>query len=299
MKRKILLATADRAERGLLEPIVQRLKNHSEVDFLLFEFKPEEPVSEVLEAFQVVLDTFKPHIVAVPCDRREMVPLAWSAFSKNIVVAHILHAGDIGSGVQDEAYRWAISRLSHIMFTNSWESAWNLIRAGEEEWRVYPVGSTILDDMELDDSIVPKEPYDLFLLNPDTTSEQQTLLDVAEALSKIDKLTIAIYPNEDVYRDLIIEMLHKAMLCNEKIKVFEKLPRNQFLGLLKNCQRFIGNSSAQCYEAPYFGVQTVKIGHRNRDRPQTQINVGASEKIVRVLAQIPINEKLLRKKLNL
>ncbi len=63
------------------------------------------------------------------------------------------------------------------------------------------------------------------------------------------------------------------------------LERSEFLGLLRNCSRFITNSSAAIYEAPYFlkPEQIIHIGERNRDRDKGPFMTDASDRIVEVL----------------
>ena len=50
---------------------------------------------------------------------------------------------------------------------------------------------------------------------------------------------------------------------------FRKLPSMRFecyLSLLKNSEFIIGNSSSGIIEAPYFGVNTINIGSRQKNR---------------------------------
>jgi UDP-N-acetylglucosamine 2-epimerase len=66
---------------------------------------------------------------------------------------------------------------------------------------------------------------------------------------------------------------------------YPNLPRPQFLGLLKNCHRFVTNSSCAIYEAPHFlkPEQIVQIGNRNLNRPRGPFEPGASDRIVAIL----------------
>ena len=76
---------------------------------------------------------------------------------------------------------------------------------------------------------------------------------------------------------------NKMIRCN----TYNNLPRPQFLGLLKNCKRFISNSSATIYEAPHFlkPEQIVHIGDRNKNRDKGPFEIGASDKIVKILKE--------------
>ena len=85
--------------------------------------------------------------------------------------------------------------------------------------------------------------------------------------------------------------------CNPDLRVgkwggvdqyYDNLPRPQFLGLLKNCRRFITNSSAAIYEAPHFlkPEQIIMVGDRNRNRPKGPFKTGASDRIVEILHEM-------------
>lgn len=291
--RKVWIATAHRSERGLLNPVIRRAKKHPKLEVTVYEVDPNKPVSKIAEDFEKRLEFEKPDIIVIPCDRLEMLPIAIIAYYNNIVIAHF-HAGDLGDGVHGEAARFAISRFAHIMFCNSLESVMNLWKVGEERWRIFHVGSTAFDDVELDDSIVPNQPFDLVLLHPDTVSKEGTRRDVKRVFKILDKYTIVLYPDRGLYYEEIVEEIQKHR-NDPDVKIIKELPRPQFLALLKNCERFIGNSSAIQYEAPFFGTKTVHIGERNRYRPKIEVKLGGSDKICEVLANIEINEKLLRK----
>jgi UDP-N-acetylglucosamine 2-epimerase len=111
-------------------------------------------------------------------------------------------------------------------------------------------------------------------------------------------------PNKDKNYEIIQDGLDKAVheddperwkLYKPYVHILGDLPREHFLGLLQNCKRFIGNSSAQKYEAPYFNVETVQIGNRNRNRESVHPVAGGSKRIAAILANIPIDDNLRRK----
>lgn len=85
----------------------------------------------------------KPDILLVLGDRSEMLAGAIAATYLGLPIAHI-HGGDI-SGNVDEPVRHAITKLSHIHFAATKESAQRIIKMGEEPWRVHVVGAPGLD----------------------------------------------------------------------------------------------------------------------------------------------------------
>ena len=154
---------------------------------------------------------------------------------------------------------------------------------------IYKCGISHLDDLEVCEFNVPTHKYNLILYNPtsNTTNEFQ------QVRNWIDGNSVIIGGNPDPYKNPI-----HALLIKKKIKVpyYDNLPRPQFLGLLKNCERFITNSSAAYYEAPAFLAleQIIIVGERNKNRSTpAKLETGASDKIVKILEDyFNINEEV-------
>jgi GDP/UDP-N,N'-diacetylbacillosamine 2-epimerase (hydrolysing) len=150
------------------------------------------------------------------------------------------------------------------------------------------------------------------------------------ALMEVDWPTVVVYPNGDAGSEQIRAQL--AKLKRPHMRMFRNLPRQDYLGFMKICNVMVGNSSSGVMEAPSFGTPAVNIGRRQNGRPQAAnvINVGyrkddivaalrkavtpefaaqakqaqnpygdgnASRRIVDVLKNIEINQKLLQKEM--
>jgi UDP-N-acetylglucosamine 2-epimerase len=194
--------------------------------------------------------------------------------------------------------------MASIHFCNDPGSAQAVLKSGEQAWRVYGVGSTAFDNVKISEDLVPKEPFDLLLVHPDTFSMEQTHKDTLRALSLINKRTIIIAPNKDENHEVVTMDIDKFMQNGsngfEATYYLNGVLRSDFLGLMKNCVRFITNSSSALYELPYFDASKwINVGKRNADRkPLTTITPGASQRIARILKELIIDEKLLRKTFN-
>lgn len=292
-KRKVCVVSAHRSERGLLEPVLKRIKQHPNLELSLLEVKSEWTFGTLADYAKSWFKRLEPDIVVVPTDRSEMIPVALTSFYMNIPTFH-LYGGTFGSGIHDEFARFIISKCSHIIFCEDDEAKEALVKMGEEWWRCIVVGVTHFDDFELDESVVPKEPYDLFLIHPDTFSAENTKRDVEEAVSLLDKYTIIIEPNREKFYNIILDAVSRL-----SYPTYTHLPRPQFLALVKHAERFITNSSSAIYEAPYLETkEVVMIGERNRSRKPVKVLTGASDRIVKVLAEIELNDKLIRKRLS-
>lgn len=305
MTRKIVVVSASRAEKGLLNPVYLELAARMDVEVSWYEFDCEDPVHEFLEAWAHFVKEYEPTIILCPTDRPEMVYIAAYSFHNNIICSHF-HAGDIG-GFPDEMNRRAISCFSHVMFCNDAGSQTALWRLGEERWRTFCVGSTVLDHITPDESLCPEESYDLVLLHPDPVSVEATKKDCKEALRAIQEpFVVWFYPNKDRNHELIEQVIHgvagsvtKGVGEIKELLKIDNCSRPQFLGLLKNAQQCIGNSSSFTLEIPFLNSNTkvIKIGLRNLNRNPPNTKVGASKRIAEILATLSLDDKLRRKRL--
>ncbi|MHA1729864.1 MAG: UDP-N-acetylglucosamine 2-epimerase [Promethearchaeota archaeon] len=152
-----------------------------------------------------------------------------------------------------------------------------------------------------------------------------------KVLRELNLQAVIIYPNNDLGSELIIKEIERNR-DNPKFRIFKNLERKYFLSLLKHADLMVGNSSSGLIETPYFHLPVVNIGSRNENREKAEnvINVDfeekelkkailtalspefrekcksiknpygdgtSSDKIVKVLENLEINEKLLNKKL--
>ncbi|WP_338834403.1 GDP/UDP-N,N'-diacetylbacillosamine 2-epimerase (hydrolyzing) [Moorella humiferrea] len=145
------------------------------------------------------------------------------------------------------------------------------------------------------------------------------------------------YPGTEVGFQSIIEAWHRYATDNPNVILKESLGSKGYLGLMRLASVVIGNSSSGIIEAPSFHVPTVNIGERQKGRIRADsiIDVPCEEKeivkgikkaledrdfrqrlkgvvnpydpygdgnvsgrIIKVLEEIPINRKLLEKRLD-
>lgn len=303
--RRILVLTASRAEKGLLDPVMFELKNRGDIEAEWLELSQDDCIGNISQLI-CKFEDFKPNIVLCPCDRNEMVYMVAYTFHNGKIVCHF-HAGDKGEGTSDEMNRYAISCLSHILLCNSEESRKNLLAMGFEDSRIFCVGTTALDNVEIDESLCPAVPYDLVLLHPDPVSMKATRLDVKYIIGTIKSspFVVWIYPNKDKNHEIIENIIQRSSNLPHSsrngiplMQTYHGVSHAKFLGLLKNCARAIGNSSAFTYELPLVNSEAeyVKIGCRNKGRTPPSSMVGASKRIASILATIKINDDLRRKR---
>ncbi len=243
---------------------------------------------------------YKPDLVLIIGDRIEMAGSAAAAFHNGIKIAHL------GAGITnyphttlDDINRHNITNYADIAFCEGREGAmvvaelWLAIRKlGSNdfnsnlrefwEYNIHMVGAVHLDDLKLNLGLVPNDPYDLVLINPETLKDSGVnLLKQADLITKeFRRKSIWLPSNPDQFNKLVGKINFDYI-----ISPF----RHQFLGLLSQCERFITNSSAAYYEAPYVmkdPSRIIMVGDRNRNRNTPKnLKRGASNRIIKILEE--------------
>ncbi len=297
--RRIAIATASRSERGLLKPIIEAAKARDdlEVHVITQVINYDDEYGMFASSIQKTLEAIKPELILVPTDRIEMVWVAAVAYYLGIPVFHFL-GGSSNTGTWDDLNRRVISSYAYIIFCEDEAAKQRLIKSGEDPWRCIVTGTTHFDNMEIDLMLVPPgKQYDLVLINANPADPEDTKSTVETTLRLIDdtRLTFWIAPNEDTGRDLILA----AIPDRANLTALPGVPRPQFLGLLKNCDRFLSNSSAGVYEGQHF-IRPVVVnpGKRNLHRTwkhRGEYSTQVGPKIAEILATLPLGGvKLLK-----
>lgn len=224
-----------------------------------------------------VLADLKPDSLLVIGDRGEVFAACIAAHNLRIAIAHV-QGGDI-SGSLDEPVRHAITKLAHIHFPSTEESAKRIIAMGEEPNRVHVVGDTHIDQIlsrpftksdELAEryKIDLKKPFLLVLQHSDSTDPENSGAQMRETLSAVvasGMRALVVYPCSDQGYEGIIQEI-EAHRNSPNISVHKNIPAPDFVGLQAFATCFVGNSSAGLIEAPYFGLPAVNVGFRQIGR---------------------------------
>jgi len=255
------------------------------------------------------LAKINPDFLLVLGDRSEMLVGAVSATYMGIPIAHI-HGGDI-SGNVDEPVRHAITKLAHIHFAATKDSADRIIKMGEEPWRVHVVGAPGLDLILNERIREPKETakkYGLDLSEPVLLVVQHSVITEAneapnqirktlEAIKELGYQTLLIYPNADAGGRRMIEVIKKYEHY-PFIKTFRSIPHKEFLSFMKLAGVMVGNSSSGIIEAPSFGLPVVNVGTRQmgRQRAENVIDVNYGKEEIKKAIQRALYDQEFREK---
>jgi GDP/UDP-N,N'-diacetylbacillosamine 2-epimerase (hydrolysing) len=270
-----LIPQGCRSDIGLSAPVIKRLKKYFIVDTIQLSPQYFGQSYDWVERRLNLHTHMEPYdLVFITGDRVEMCAAAAAAFHNKVPIAHF-YAGVVNDPITtfDDVDRHCITLWSDIQFCESEEADQNvcdILDCVPKSNNSYTVGISHLDDLEVDECMVPGEPYDLILVNFEPLQNK-----INWNYPVNSRFLIQIGENSDA---------HFGDIFGANV-YYPNLPRPQFLGLLKNCQRFITNSSAAIYEAPHFlkPEQIVMVGDRNRNRPRGPFKTGASDRIVEIL----------------
>jgi UDP-N-acetylglucosamine 2-epimerase (hydrolysing) len=241
---------------------------------------PPAPMDAVLAATVQGLGehvrSLRPDLLVVHGDRIEALAGATVGALNGILTAHV-EGGEI-SGTVDELIRHAVTKLSHLHFVANAEAARRLVQLGELPETVFAIGSPEVDvmlsaDLPTLEEVrakyeIPFERYLLFIYHP-VTSELDELPArigrVLDALRASDRRFVVIYPNNDPGSEVILAALAR-LKDDPRFRILPSMRFEHYLTLLKNARAVVGNSSSVVREAPVFGVPSVNVGSRQRNR---------------------------------
>ena len=217
-----------------------------------------------------------PDLLVVHGDRVEALAGAIVGALGNVLVAHI-EGGEL-SGTVDELIRHAATKLSHVHFVANGEAGRRLEWMGERADHIYVIGSPDIDVMlspdlpSLDEVLahydIPFDDYGILLYHPVTTEISSVYAranGLVDAVLASGERFVVVSPNNDHGADAVETAL--ARLSDPTR--FRRLPSlrfESFLALLREAKAIVGNSSAGIREAPVYGVQTINVGSRQRNR---------------------------------
>ncbi len=290
----------------------------------------------------------KPNFLMALGDREEAMMTALAGTYMDIPVVHIA-GGDMVIGNIDDVIRHAVTKLAHLHFATNEESRQRILNLGEESFRVFNSGNPGLDRFAQIPSMTREDIFAYFGFPPglDTkpllivvqhvlSSEIQDaytqMTETLEAVQSLEFPTVISYPNSDAGTREIIRCIESIQHL-DYIKIFQNVPRTQFVNTLRHAACLVGNSSLGILEAPFLKLPAINIGNRQagrlhgdniifvpHDRKHIIENIkkacfnndfilrvkngnspygdgNSSQRIVNVLSEIKINPQLLIKRI--
>lgn len=226
------------------------------------------------------VNKINPEILLILGDREEAIMTALVGTYLNIPIVHI-SGGDQSYGNNDDVVRHAITKLAHIHLTTNLKSKSNVLKLGEQSFRVKNVGNPGLDRLlevpkisrrELSKKLgfdLTKRPIIFALQHPLSTEIDKSyehMKITLEAVKDLGYTTIMVYPNSDAGARQIIRAIEDYRSRIPNMKIFKNIPRLEFVNLMRIADCMIGNSSAGIIETPLLHLPVINIGRRQQGR---------------------------------
>jgi UDP-hydrolysing UDP-N-acetyl-D-glucosamine 2-epimerase len=227
----------------------------------------------------------KPDFVVSVADRYETLGTVIAASYMNIPVIHT-QGGEV-SGSIDESVRHACTKLSHVHFPATEQSAKVIEQLGEDPESIFVTGCPSIDiakqatDIPISNVLsnykgVGNElnydgEYILVSQHSVTTSylnARDQISHTLNAVQKLDMQTIWLWPNIDSGSDAISKLLREFRERNVKNKItfYRNFSAEDYARILRNSSCIIGNSSSGIRESAYLGTPSVIVGNRQFGR---------------------------------
>ena len=233
-------------------------------------------------------------------DRSELIPVVSSSMLLEIPIAHI-SGGEVTEGSTDNQVRHAVTKMSHIHFpaTETYKS--NILRMGEEEWRICVSGEPGLDSILTMDFPSKEDLYSslklstakttiLATLHPETIENEITADFIQNLIKGIlqnkDTQLLFTASNLDHGGAIINEVIEKLSLENENLIFVKSLGKLRYYSMLKYADILIGNSSSGLVEAQSFNLPVLNIGKRQNGRLRNLNVIDVSADLSEILTSI-------------
>ena len=257
-------------------------------------------LAETIRGLSFYVSENPPDLLVVHGDRIETLAGAIVGALQGIRTAHI--EGGEKSGTVDELIRHAVSKLAHIHFVSTNENKKRLIQMGEHENNIFVIGSPDIDIM-INDNLpninevreyynINFSKYCLFMYHPVVTELdiiEKNIHEVVEFMKMAKRNFVIVYPNNDTGSSIILKKLDE-LKGNSRFRIFPSIRFESFLTLIQHAQCVIGNSSCGIHEAPIYGIPTINIGSRQKNRFQCRSIFNVPEdrmQILNVLESLP------------
>jgi UDP-hydrolysing UDP-N-acetyl-D-glucosamine 2-epimerase len=185
---KICIFSGNRAEYGLLSPIIKNLNESKKIKVFFIvsgshvdkkfgetineikkdkikiyqtiklfnssrnkdksDYTPKN-ISEIVEKYSTCLRRVKPDYNLVYADRFESFGAIIASSQMNIPTIHIEGGDKTEGGTLDDSVRHAMTKISHIHITTNDNAKKRIIKLGEEKWRVKNFGYSAMDYVKL------------------------------------------------------------------------------------------------------------------------------------------------------
>ncbi|WP_041081655.1 non-hydrolyzing UDP-N-acetylglucosamine 2-epimerase [Thermotoga profunda] len=275
----ILIATAQHREMMDMMIKVFNIKPDYDLDVMTQNQSLNMIVSRVMERIEPILMKERPDIVFVQGDTTTALSACLAAFHLSIPVAHIeagLRSGDLYDPFPEELNRRLIDVSCRYLFAPTKRAKENLLREGLDENRIFIVGNTVIDALELirkkinmvslRKELIDSDYYILMTLHrrENIGEKMRSILRAtADFAQKNDiRVVFPVHKNPNV-RQIVDEEVGK----NPNFILIEPVDYLHFLSLLDGAKFVVTDSGGVQEEAPSFN-KFVVVARQTTERPE-------------------------------
>ena len=226
------------------------------------------------------LAELRPDLVILLGDRYEIHGTAAVATLAGVPLAHV-HGGELTEGSYDDAFRHAITKMSHLHFVSTEIYRKRVIQMGEQPKRVFNVGALGVDNVLAQNFLSRRELEKslglrlrrknlLITFHPATLESGQAGKQIKALLQALSSFAgvgmIFTMPGADKGNVAIWKEIRAYAKTRPHVKTFQALGSSLYLSLMKQVDAVVGNSSSGLLEAPVLKKPAVNIGDRQRGR---------------------------------
>jgi len=213
-------------------------------------------------------------------DRYETLAAAIAATSLSITINH-LHGGVITLGSMDNAFRNAISEMSHYHFVDNKNAKKRLLSKGFDIKKVFFAGSLAVENIhriknintanffkKVFNSDKPRS-FAIATYHPSTTGKKDDLKVIKNIIKSVTESKIFLiftFPNADLNNQHIINLLQREAKNNSLLIVRKNLGASLYFQALTRSNFMIGNSSSGIIESGACKIPAINIGNRQEGR---------------------------------
>lgn len=273
------IVSTHRADLGHLRPLHHAASEDSRFRAQLI--APDDPI-HVLDFPDNRSD---PRVMFLQGDRTELLGACMDAIRNNVLIAHAA-GGEITKGSTDNAVRDAVTKLAHLHYPVHQEAKQNIMRLGEEDWRICVVGEIGHDggivegpcplDVQRGDLVVAYHPV---TARPNETPQGLTAI-CQMILGHSHRRIWLTEPNGDPGSDDITRCWTQLVKMHARCEILPSPGYEGFRALVRKAGVIMGNSSAILTEAPMLDAYPILIGTRQEGRKHSEFLPGACRKIL-------------------
>ena len=316
MKKKILAFTAIRSEYDLLSGLYKLLNEDKDIEFKIIVSGAhlskrggntvkdiEQDGLEILARINTLIDSdtkasriksgsqllneaidivdeYKPDLIIYAGDREEVIVASIIGGYLEIPTIHFFGGDHVQDSHIDNPVRHATSKMSTIHMVSSDEHAKRLNRMGEDNQRIFNIGSVALDKFYNDEIHTFDEIKDYFDIPSQTNNyallifhpipkERKYSAEIFEnillTLKEKNIFTFVSHPNIDPGSSEIVSVINKFKNMPD-FNFYKSQPRKIFLSIYKNADFIIGNSSSGIIESASIPIPAINVGYRQTSR---------------------------------